>query len=370
MATGFIDGALITSALTTLNLGRRSSYPEWHLNSLLESTYLLLYDNIRIIPRPQGPGGELGDYAIAAAILPQLFIDSAKRRQVFRYVVETANTNVEELKRGWESVQIDEAFLSWADLMRRDRWTNQVLTYGGLFDEQFVPVISSVIGSSISEVRRVQELSRMPKTVTRWARQVDTADDARIANMGWVIGGFLRGYYYTILAGSEDLQLLTHPFRQALESPQGIIEHHEVTTSQQVLVKLLVADALSRPKKSQRIRAWAESIQKCRNILTTEHLQLPNVDMPRAEQYAIAVAKRIPLEGAPRYWRWALDGSLTAILWNFGVAPWISFPLLTAYRLGFDKTPGEHIGDALLRSDHQLRYLARSIPGKIQRTLK
>ncbi len=30
MAEGFIDGALITSALTFLNLGRNASRPLWH----------------------------------------------------------------------------------------------------------------------------------------------------------------------------------------------------------------------------------------------------------------------------------------------------------------------------------------------------
>jgi hypothetical protein len=84
MAEGFLDGAMFTSALTFLNLGRKGSHSTWHLSSVLETTYALLQDDMKIIPRPLGLGHEQGDYAIAAAEFPQLLVDGAKREAVLK----------------------------------------------------------------------------------------------------------------------------------------------------------------------------------------------------------------------------------------------------------------------------------------------
>src|SRR5712692_6802240 len=66
----------------TCNGGTSVDWP-WFRSELthtLETTYLLLHDNIRIIPLPGGIGGEHGEYSIAASRFPELIVDSSKLR--------------------------------------------------------------------------------------------------------------------------------------------------------------------------------------------------------------------------------------------------------------------------------------------------
>lgn len=379
MANGFIDGATITSALTYLNLGRNASRPKWHQMSMLEATYLMLHDNIRIIPRPRGTGGEHGDYAIVASECRELIVDSSRRREVLAATFAVANQNYQLIKTAWKHSQKDPDFLSWAELQRYDRWQNQVLTYGNLFDRESISMISEVAGYEAREVLRIYKESADPNTVVRWIHTVDHAEDAKIANAGWIIGGFMRGFFYDNLAAAEGLQLLSHPFRSIAQNPLEVREQYEVTNSEEAVVKILIGNALTERTRQGRVTTWATTVKKARDYIHTAKPDLRNKTQREAEDCAIQVARKIDLQGGPRDLRWALDfGLQTGVsLVGFSLSSWVG--LLTSgigarlgmltYKLAFNKTPGEQIGDLLLKSNYQFRWLARSIPGRIERTL-
>jgi hypothetical protein len=371
MARGFIDGATITSALTYLNLGRYASAPVWHTQSILETTYLLLHDNIHIITRPKGIGGEIGDYAIAASEFRELIFDSGIRKRVLRKTFSEAADKYPFIKEAWEDSRSNEAYLRWAEVQRYDRWENQSFTYGALFDFEAIPIISKVTGYTEQELLSVQRKSSDPNTVKRWAKASKLSSEAMIAEAAWLIGGYVRGFFYSKLAAAEGLQLLSHPFRRLTEENLGIGEQHHVTNSEEALVKILVANALTElTSKRRRINVWATSVNKVRHFIRVNDVEFLDTTQPEAEEHAIRIAKKIGLQAAPRELRWLIDSTLGLSLAGcFHVAPWFAVPAFLGYRMIFGKTPGEHVGDLALKSTYQFEWLARSIPGRIERGL-
>lgn len=381
MTKGFIDGATITSALTYLNQGKSASTPLWHEISILETTYLLLHEDIHIIPRPKGLGNEHGDYAIVADEFSALIADSANRKKVFKETFDLVNKEALDpthdiykiVKSAWERVNQDEDFLKWADVQRFDRWANQSLTYGALYDKRSIALISKVSGYEIEDVKRVYSDSGDVAKVKRWRKRTDSWEDARIANAAWVIGGFIRGLFYDNLAAAEGLHLLSHPFRQHAKVPSNSIEQYDVSNSIEVLAKLIIANSLNQVTKERRIRTWVESVKKAREFIRTNIQEYPKLieatTQPNAEKNAITVARGIDLEGNSKELKYLIDASLSLVLWGFGVAPWASIPFLFLFKMASKKTPGTYLGDFAFQSDYYYQWLARSVPGRVERTL-
>src|SRR5260370_1650026 len=332
----------------------------------------MLHDNIHIIPRPRGTGGEHGDYAIVARGFPELIVDSVRRREVFEKTFNEADQNYEHVKSAWDQSQLDDDFQSWAAIQRYDRWKNQVITYGGLFDKASIPLISNVSGYDQRDVERIHKESARTKNVRRWIKCIESETEAQIANASWVIGGFMRGFFYNNLAAAEKLQLLTHPFRSAVQRPLSIVEQHDVTNAEEALVKILIGNALTERTKARRVQTWTSTVRKARDFIKDEKLELGATTQAEAEDKAIRVAQNLDLQGGPKYLRRAIDLTLALVpkLAGFTLAAWAIPLTIFVYREITDKTPGEEIGDALLKSDYQFRWLARSVPGRIERTLK
>jgi len=381
MTRGFIDGATITSALTYLNQGKFAFTPLWHQTSILETTYLLLHEDISIIPRPKGLGGEQGDYAIVAEEMSELIVDSQDRKNVFEatfgYVNNEALDSTNELyrliKSAWEQVEQNENFLNWADVQRVDRWENQSRTYGALFDKESVSLISKVTGYDIADVKRIYLDSGDAKKVKRWRKRTETWGDAKIANAGWIIGGFIRGFFYDNLAANEGLHLLSHPFRESASVPPSDVEQYDISNSLEAMAKLIIANALNERTKKSRVGTWAQSVKKAREFIQKNAGEYPKLTEPttheKALEKAVTLARGIDLEGNAKYLRYGVDAGISLALWGFGIAPWISIPFIFFYKVGVKKSPGDFVGDFVFKSDYYYKWLADSIPGRVERTL-
>jgi len=381
MAKGFIDGATITSALTYLNQGKSAENPLWHQISILETTYLLLHEDIHIIPRPKGLGREQGDYAIVASEISELIVDSEDRQKVFKTTFDHVNNEALDssneiynlVKSAWEEINKDENFLHWADVQRFDRWVNQSQTYGALYDAESISLISKVTGHDIDDVKRVHFESGDINKVKKWRKRTESWEDAKIANAGWVIGGFMRGFFYDNLAKAEGLYLLSHPFRKPASIPSSSIELYDISNSLEVLAKLITANSLNELTKASRVSTWAKSVKKAREFIQQNINEYPKLieptTQPKAEENAITVARGIDLGGNAKETRHLIDAGLSLALWGFGVAPWASIPLLLMFKAASKKSPGELLGDFTFKSDYYYRWLASSVPGRVERSI-
>ena len=96
----------------------------------------------------------------------------------------------------------------------------------------------------------------------------------------------------------------------------------------------------------------------------------PGDTQPEAEKRAIEQAWVINLKGGPRGLRRLIYFSIPLAfkLAGFSVAPWIGLGIYALWELT-DRTPGDYSGDKLLKSNYQFRWLARSVPGRIERAL-
>lgn len=381
MTRGFIDGATITSALTYLNQGKSGSHPLWHEQSILETTYLLLHEDIQIVPRPKGIGGERGDYAIVATEISELIVDSGNRKQVFKATFDVVkgdnlsspNKIYNLIKSAWGQVDQNEDFLNWAEIQRADRWVNQSQTYGALYDAESVAIISKVTGYDIKDVERIYFESANIKKVKTWIKRIESLEEAKIANAGWIIGGFMRGFFYDNLAASEGLHMLTHPFRQAAAFPADTIESYDISNTLELIAKIIIANSLNEPTKERRVKKWAESIKNARNFIQENIAEYPKLidptTQPKAMEKALMVSRRIDLNGTLKEISYFIDAGISAVIWGFDIAPWASIPFIFLYQNFTKKFPGESIADFFFKSNSYYRWLANSVPGRIERAL-
>src|ERR1041384_247533 len=99
MTTGFIDMTALTSALGAVKQGFGSSLSDAHDQNLIEVTYFLLHDKMRVIPHPGKTDAEVGDVATFFSVLPAVTttISPTKQARAARISKEFLETHKDAL---------------------------------------------------------------------------------------------------------------------------------------------------------------------------------------------------------------------------------------------------------------------------------
>ena len=121
MTRAFIDMTALTSALDAVKQGSDSSLSKTPDQNLVEVTYFLLHDEMRVIPRP---GGEVGDVANFFSVLPEVTtkIPAAKQTRANLLAKEWLDCHTQLLSTAWQNALKNKALWDWAVPQRDLRW--------------------------------------------------------------------------------------------------------------------------------------------------------------------------------------------------------------------------------------------------------
>lgn len=371
---GFVDSASLHGAFAALILGKPESWTEWDRQSLLECTYLLLFNNMSIVPGPRLSGKAAYGYETeVVGKMPKLLTGDGDRREAEQRIRWWLARYPERLKRAWEDLKNDPRVDDWSNYRREFFWENHIRGRDGLFSLEYASHLARVLGCSEADLRKVHALSTDLKQVKLWAKgHMDAA--AELADAAYRLSSLISGKYHEYLARTAGLQLVSHPHRAVISIPIPMKVSILSTNSEQCFIKMIIGSALLESTAKRRIHCWIDNIRKARDAIDLKAISLRQCTLDAdAESQAVAAARRIELPGSSSLQRDILTSAATLNLsfWlSMVLGPWaflgLGIPFL--YKQKRQVTIGEDLARVGTTRRNFLR-LGRSVPGRIERTL-
>ena len=376
MPKGFIDHASISSALAALRLREAQGLSAWDRQCLTDSTYLLLFHDVGIVPGPSDFRGASGFVTHVVSALPSLNTRRFAKKRALRATRTWLTKKRREVRRAWLGIQNDPNYVNWAPLMRELYWIDHVRMQGALFDAELLPHVASILKSPLHELQRVHDLSQREAVVSGWLKTNLSDDEARLASDAYSLAILIRGRFHEYVATFSDLHLSAHPFRSLVQKRLRAAPAEPVSNSEDLFVQIIVGSALLETTEERRVKVWVENICKARNAIALGRVALPSALIESdAERIAADAARATGITTTYERVRRELD--FAAALGIGGLAlvaidPWLGL-IAPAVPQAYRQLRGVSIGDDFARTflDTNRRFarLARRIPGRIERTV-
>lgn len=181
MTKGFIVSSAIHGALTPLALGKKGKWTNWDRENLLQSTYLLLHEDIQVLPPPDQHTGALGLYGEVVKHFPWLNITDRPTGAASRKVKTWLTRNPSAFSAAWYKAQADPNFQDWARIQRELFWLDHARSFKGLFNTEYIPFIYALIGCSEVDLHNIHLLTQNNTWVRRIYKGELKSEDAKIA---------------------------------------------------------------------------------------------------------------------------------------------------------------------------------------------
>jgi hypothetical protein len=186
LTEGFIDSASIHSALAVLSHRGNRDLSSWDRQSLLDSTYLLLFHKIGIVP---GPGGYRGASGLFGHVVTRLHSLEEKRFSTRQALISTRawlTRDPSAFREAWNRLCAEPELPIWAAKQRELFWLHHVRMYVSLFNTEFVPHIASLLEVTADDLHKINLMSQDEHTVLRWVRMRTSDEDAKLADDAWL----------------------------------------------------------------------------------------------------------------------------------------------------------------------------------------
>ena len=377
MPHAFIDSASIHSALAALLLGKSASASRWDKKLLLNTTYLFLQNNVRVIPGlSRGFRGPAGYYASVVNAFPALETRIAQQERARQEYVQWVLTNPQTLRDGWHRLQSLPEYPEWVNYQRQLFWGAHCLMYGSMFDEEFIPTMAIILNCPVAELSSLHQRSTEVALVKRWSTADSLTSDAELLQKSWIIGALIRGKFHEQLSKTARLQLSPHPFRKVVADRLETGIEQTVYNTEELFCKILIASALRETTEKRRVDTWLHNLKLARAGIEGQRVALQQAKTQEgAENLAAIAAKEIGVCTTPQMVRSCLDWAVASGLGTLvalSISPWagMAVPLIAPFiRGGYtyvtDSSMGADLAKMSLDTRRRFRQLALSVPGRI-----
>jgi len=377
MTSGFVDSASIHGALAVLSLQGNDRVSAWDRQCLLDTTYVLLFWKIGIVPGPPGGyKGASGLFEHVIARLPTLERADFHREPALRATKAWLTKTPGSLRDAWNRLHAQPEFTEWSNVARELFWLHHVRMNISLFNPEFIPHISTLLGHHPHELERIERMSRDERNVKQWVKTNLKGEDAQIARDAYVAAALIRGRFHEYLAGRNELHLSGHPFRTFVRRPLKFGGELPVYNSEEYFVKAIIGSAMLETTSDHRAKVWADNVAKARAAIERERISLRDAALDsEAERLAAEAACACGISASYSRVRRELEVAtalgITGLL-TISVSPWAGpvGPIATAaYRQFRGASVGEDLARFLLDTKRRFRRLARIVPGRITQVL-
>lgn len=365
----FLDSATLHDAFAALRLGEPDLWPAWTRQCLVDTTYLLLFDNAKIVPAPGTTflAPMPGDEQALVAEIPTLNVSPPEKSAEAKLRRWLAQPN-KPLQKAWDETVSNPQMSDWCEIRRELFWLNHVRAHDALFNGHYIPQLAPILNVPESVLREVHTQSTDPKIVKKWAKGKGGAD-AQLANDAYVLSSLIRGKFHEYMARGANLQLAAHPHRVAISAPIASQIEQPIPNSAAHFVRLLLGSALCE-RPAIRVATWRRNLVKARSAIREGTVNLDDLPENDFREHAIRAARRIGIDAQPQFRKRLMSLALET---GFGVAgslflgpwAWVIVAGNRGYKLVRGNSPTDSI--ASLKFDHDFHCLAESVPGRITR---
>lgn len=368
-----IDSATLHDAFGALAAGRRARWNPWVAKNLVDTTWLLLFDNVTLVPGPQhsGIGAVPGHEAKLVSHIPELLLNEPPDSQALANTKRWLNHRNHPVRAAWDATRQREEFGDWAAYLRETWWPVHFTANRSLFRREDLHWLSALLNVSYSTLLDAQRQGESEAIIKTWSKGKG-GDLADLAGQAHIASILARGKYHEYFARTHGLQLVAHPVRDAIATRTNKPHAIPAANSESRFVNILIGSALLEPTTDRRIALWTENITRARVAVRSGAVALPQaVNDSDADAHAVTAARRISIPGSAAWERdllnWSIGGNISAIgamlLGPWGIAAGLS---LVAYKVA----RGKSIGDSLAlkaTTDRNFQRLGRSVAGRVFR---
>ena len=278
-------------------------------------------------PKPSGPAsalyGELTNHMHgrlqSRLVAPHLQVQ-VDIKKPFTDTEAWVNDNAKSIASAYLLLRADANFHPWLEFAKRTAWIEHSGRLGGLYDASFLHQIDAVLrnvdheqryGRNIPGLTLLEDLLPVSRSLQlRPSGELDHSNDVIEAlEHAYVVSALIRGYFHQQVAAhreadnQEKIQLTRHPFREGVFARVQQVEwgecfereRYEITNTQKVLSKIIVADALKAGDAEKRGFRWVANVENAINLIDRS-LKLEQADDDnRAYSNAVLAARQLGL---------------------------------------------------------------------------
>lgn len=368
-----IDSATLHDAFGALTAGSRAQWNPWMTKNLVDTTWLLLFNNITLVPGPRqsGTGAVPGHEAKLVSRIPELLLRKPPNPQALASTKRWLSHPNKPVREAWNASRHRDEFAEWASYLRKTWWPVHFAANQCLFRSDDLVWLADLLNVSGATLIEAQRQSESEKNVQSWSKGKG-GDVAELASQAYLASILARGKYHEYFARSNQLQLIAHPVRDSITTRTNKPHPIPAANSESRFVNILIGSALLEPTPNRRIELWIENITRARLAIRSGEIALPQtVQESDADNHASMSARKISISGAAAWKRdllnWGIGGNISAIgamlLGPWGVAAGLS---LVAYKMARGRTVGESLALSTT-TDGNFRRLGRTVSGKVFR---
>ena len=368
-----IDSATLQDAFAALDAGKGDQWNPWMARNLVDTTWLLLFDNVSIVPGPKMSSASAapGHEAKLVTRIPELLLRVSSSPRALSSMKRWLSSPSRPLHNAWDATRNRREFAEWASHQRERGWPLHFAANESLFRLEDLSWLCDLLNVSRDTLMEAQRQSTSASNVKGWSKGKG-GDVAELAGQAFLASTLARGKYHEYFARANDLTLIAHPIRDSITSRTSKQQPLRAANSENRFVEILIGSALLERTPRGRIDLWTENILRARLAIQSRAIALPDTVLPSdADDHAFTAARKISIAGAAKWKRDVLNFCVSANISALGtvlLGPWgaVAGLSLVAYKIARGKTLGETLALSAT-TDRNFRRIGNSVSGKLFR---
>lgn len=301
----YLDAATIGGVLSIYRRNKIEESHPWARITAMETTCALVNDTGQLGLAPYAGGRRYPESLLKhtmdglVSMVARPEIEDKDRECAFKQTSQYIQDNISLMRNNYYELKTgDECFLSWLEDLKENAWIDYANIYRGLIQEKFIKDIASIMDIESKDLERIASKCSNGSAVNKILADRSCSDETlSIIEDGFSLSVILSGIFHDFIAKKKDLKIVLHPVRRPfLPKSDNIIKHTiRVPHAGSYLSCIILGNAFNAKTPEERITVWSQSIQKAREVLSSQAgYPLKDYDsLDNAKREAIRYAKAI-----------------------------------------------------------------------------
>jgi hypothetical protein len=314
--SGLIDSASISGVAVALSYDKIDEWTSWMQTTATEVTSLLCSnDSFHIAPGLKSLNYDGLYETIMRPLKDNKIIYEEK-------ISDQSIAAAENISNSWLSANLDFAknkffneieksydYQQWLEKNVKYFLVPHQKMYGSIFNQQYIPYLSSMFNISESEINDIWQRSTDVNNVNDWVKQKDKTQLADLAIKFYSVSALFRGLYHDNIAKLTRNQIVHHPLRRNYILEKGDKKFEFKASNTEVFItSFVLANAFIEDKLENRINNWTEKVLRVRKLVNGRLIDLSRKNSDDiARDYVISVLKQHRLADYSKKFKIAFD---------------------------------------------------------------
>jgi hypothetical protein len=276
----YLDAATIGGVLSIYRKNKFDESHTWARITAMETTCALVNDTAQLGLAPYAgerrfPESLLKHTLVGlVSMVARPEIGDRDRESALKQTSQYIQDNIFLMRKNYYQLKTDNKyFLPWLEDLKENAWIDYANIYRGLIQERFIKDIASIMDIESKDLEKIASKCRNGSAVNKILTDRSCSDETlRVIKDGFSLSVILSGIFHDFIAKKKDLKIVLHPVRRPfLPKSNNIIKLAiKVPRVGSYLSCIILGNAFNARTPEERITVWSQSIQKAREVLSSQ----------------------------------------------------------------------------------------------------